>query len=682
MKKLIIAGIAAIAAAVGVWLGVPVYADSEFKGALDSYFATKADDRVGYQDAKLEYWQDRMEIGAVTDLATVEIAGQSLRVLVTFNDLVVEGYDLDEANAAMAGADGKTELIAQRISWSGFTLNTGGGLNEADLGAMAGKAGALDGVKADQLDLDNILKSVGLEVAAVQQGEIVFTWAKDAESMAARLSALDAQNLQSAGVNALKISGFELGGKFAKDETSGEFSMSWAEQSYEGLKVSDVLAVQRVEVKDAKANFSLSAPPPGGGAPEAVTGEVRYASYVIENGDVDYEVFNIYPKVFELAKLSDNEPQPEEIAQVFEFLVSILESIVEKNTGVDVLTMTDIVIDIPKLQTQSIKRMEARDYRGLKIGFLEVTEIKQSMPVGGDTIVDFFKSENIDLSALPAYLRAVFGNTITPDSLAHAQAYYESNPIAAAIPAISFGQWELKNQVISLPDGGSIRIGDVSMIPMRADAYGQVQFASTVSGMALPLDKLAENDLRASEAFAILHAQGIKQVSISYGIDVTASPKAGTVDVDTLSVALENLGAVSISGKVSGIDIEELRNLPEHEWSGPFMQSGVGGLRIQIKDEGLRQFAFNMLGQQQGGQPEQVAEGLAMQAEQLAGQFGSARATAVGQAIAAFLREGGAITVTAAKESPTPIIDIIMAMQTQGPPAVLEVLQIEAVQAP
>jgi len=76
MKKFIIAGVAALIAAVGAWFGIPVYADGEFKGALDGYFAGKTDERTGYQNAKLDYWKDQAEVGAVTDVVTVDVGGE------------------------------------------------------------------------------------------------------------------------------------------------------------------------------------------------------------------------------------------------------------------------------------------------------------------------------------------------------------------------------------------------------------------------------------------------------------------------------------------------------------------------------------------------------------------------------------------------------------------------------
>ena len=98
---------------------------------------------------------------------------------------------------------------------------------------------------------------------------------------------------------------------------------------------------------------------------------------------------------------------------------------------------------------------------------------------------------------------------------------------------------------------------------MRADANGQVQFAVIVSGIELPLDKLANSDPRVGGTLVTLQTQGIQQVLLGYKIDVTANPKAGTVNIEDLSVALKQLAAVNIFGKVSGIDIEELRKLPE-----------------------------------------------------------------------------------------------------------------------
>jgi hypothetical protein len=677
MKKFIIAGVAALIAAVGAWFGIPVYADGEFKGALDGYFAGKTDERTGYQNAKLDYWKDQAEVGAVTDVVTVDVGGETLRMLVTFNDLVIEGYDLDAASTASAGADGKIEQLAERISWSGFTM-----VDEASGGKLTGKAGTLSGVKADKLDLNDLLGTIGAEFSDIKQADVRFDWQEGTDSIKAGLGALAVRDARSGGLSALNISNLSLGGTFAKDEVSGDFSMDWGSLALTDLKIGDLVSVQRAETNSSKARFNILAPNRAGGAPEPVAGNFSYDTYFVENADLNPEVFNIYPKFFELLKRPTGEPKPEEIAQVFEFFIAMMEDVVAKNTGMDVFEMTNLVIDVPKLQTQTIERISAQDYRGLKVGFMKISSVKQTTPVGATTSIDSLSYEGADLSALPAYLRTVLGDVVTPDSLVHAQNYYRDSTIAAAIPAITFGRWSLKNQNITLPNDTGIVIGDVLMVPMRADASGQVQFATIVSGIDLPMDKLAQSDPRAGAVLAMLQAQGIKQLSLGYGIDVTASPKAGTVNIDDLSVALKELAAVNISGKISGIDVEDLRKLPEQEWAGPLMQSGIGGLTIEAKDEGLRAVALKAFSEQRGGTPDQIAEGLAAQAEQLAAQLGSVRAASIGKALAAFLREGGSLKVTTAKTDPIPIIDIMMATQTQGPPAVLELLEIEAVHTP
>jgi hypothetical protein len=678
MKKVIIAGAVALIAAGGAWFGIPVYAEGEFKGALDGYFATKTDDRAGYKAAQLDYWNDRAEIGAVSDVVTVKIAGKELKGLLTVNDLIIEGYDLDAANTALAGADGKVEHIAQRVSWSGFTLT-----DEANGGALTGKAGSLANVKADKLDLKDIFETVGAEFSSAEQAGINFEWSKDTETLKASLATLSAENGASSGIGALTASDIKFRSAFAKDEVSGDIAMDWGDLAITGMAFSELLSVARFENRNAKITFNITGPSKRGREPQDVTGEIGFETYILENGDVHMAMFDIYPALITLFEQAENEETgPEEFAQIIEMIVAGLENAVKHNTGADSFVMTNLVTDIPMLQRQTIERVEAKDNRGLKLARFEMIGMTQTTPMGSKTSVDQMINEDIDLSALPAYLRKVFGAKVTPESPPHAEAFYRENTIAAAIPAISFGRWTIKNQVIELPDATVIKIGDVTMTPMLADENGAVQFATSLAGITLPLEQIAQKDPRAGMALGMLKSQGIEQINLGYGIDLTASPKAGTVDITDISVALEKLGALSIKGDISGIDVEKMRTLPEQEWSVPLMEAGVGGVTIVVKDEGLLDFAFNMLASQQGAKPEQIAAGLAMQAEQMSAQFGSPRATALGQAVAAFMRDGGSITVTMAKTEPTPAMEIMMTVQTQGPPAVLDLLQIEAVHTP
>ena len=677
MKKLLFAGGLSVAIAAGIWFGVPIYAANKFKGELDAHFAEKSDARAGYDDAKLDYWKDRAEIGTVVDVLALEVGGVNLRFLATFKGLVVEGYDLDAANTAMAGADGISEQVAERISWSGFTM-----INETGSASLAGKAGALSGVKVDKLDLENIIASVGAAFGSVEQADIGFSLQDGADTFQVLMGSLAARQIASSGADAIDIANFEIDGVFAGNNASGDFSTDLGSLAYENLTIGELISVNRFENKAFNLELNVFVPTPGGDAPEAFTGKVSYDSYLIENADVDSAIFSFFPQLVDILKRPDGEPEPEEFAWVLEVLLSTMERTVASNTGMDVIQMTNFVMDFPKLQRQTIGRMEARDYRGLKIGRLEMVDVVQANPDGLTVRQGSQKYEGVDLSALPAYLRKVAGGVVTPDSLAHAQAHYRDSTIAEAIPPITFGRWQLQDQVFTLPDETSIHIGDVSMTPMRADAGGQIQFAMTVSGLTVPSDKLAETLPAARARLDMLKALGIEQVVVGYGIDITGNPAAGTINIDNLSVAMEQLGAISLSGKINGIDIEALRQLPQPAWSGPLMQSGIGDVAIEVNDESLRAFAFKVLSEQQGVNPDEMAEELATQAEQLAVQLGSERATSIGDAIAAFLREGGTVKFTAVQDEPALVDEIKTTLQTQGPTAVIDLLQVEAIHTP
>lgn len=677
MKKLLFVGGLAVAAAAGVWFGVPIYADSEFRGALDAHFAEKSDAGASYKGAKLDYWNDRAEVGTVIDVMTLEVGGEQLRFRVTFKDLVVEGYDLDAANTALAGADGKSEQIAERISWSGFTMT-----NETGGGTLAGKAGAVSGVKVDMLNLENILKSVGVEFASAEQADIGAAWQDGANSVNAVLGSLAASQIASDGIEAFDVADFRIDGVFVADQASGGFSTDMGSFSYEGLRIGELISIRRFENNAVKLELNILTPSPGGGAPEPFTGKVSYETYLIENADINSTIFSFYPELFEIAKRPGGEPTPEEIAWFLEVLLSMMERAVANNTGMDLVQMTNFVMDFPKLQRQTIGRMEARDYRGFKLGSMEVHDVEQTNPDGLTASYSSFKYEGLDLSTLPAYLRKVAGGIVTLDSLTHAQAFYRDNTIAEAIPPITLGRWRLQDQVVTLPGETSFHIGDFSISPLRADVEGDVQFAMTVAGVTMPSDDLAELHPDAKAMIDILEAQGIEQIVVGYGVDITGNPTAGTINIDDLSVAMEKLGAINLSGKINGVDIEALRQLPQQAWSGPLLQSGISDVTIEVNDENLRAFAFNMLGEQRGVAPDEITEQLATQAEQLAAQLGSERATAIGDVIVAFLRKGGSIKVTAAQGEPVLMEGIRMAMETQGPPAVLDLLQVEAVHTP
>lgn len=682
MKRILtISAFALAGGAAAIWFGVPVYAEKSYKAALDAHFASKTDPQAGYTGAKLDYWSDRAEIGTITDVASFNIGGKTLRAYVTFENIVFKGYDIKAAESAISGADGNSERIADTVSWSGFTVS-----NKDGAGVLTGGAGELQGVHADQLDLDDLLQTVDAKFSAVNQMDLRIEWAEGPNSVELAIGTISGSDLAGSRTAAAQMIDAKLDISLGKDDAQGAVTATWADTRLQGIANEALLTIDQIDQSDFTMKMQITDPKSTQGAkaakkPETVNVNAGYKSYSLEKLSFDRSIFAIYPKILEMMERGDEEPSPAELANLTEMLVQMMERAVSLNTGADRFVMEGMSVDIAGLQQQTLERAEARGYRGLKIAHLEMNGLTQVDAMATESTVDRITIDDFDISALPAYLRKVLGDEVTPASLQHAQSFYQNNTIAAAIPTLDFGRWNIQNQTAKLADGTAVHFDHIGMDAMKSSPDGTVSWASDIAGMTLPLDQIAKRDPKAAMALGMLKAHGIEDLKIGYGIDISASPAAGTVQIGGVNVALAKLGNVSLAGNISGVDVEALRHMPERERPGALMASEVGDVVLQISDEGIRAIAFEVLGQQRGAKPDQVAAGLAMQAEQMAAQFSSPRATALGKAIGVFLKDGGTIKISAAKK-PAALMSVMMAMQTQGPPAVLNLLEIEAVHTP
>lgn len=685
MKRILtVSALALTVAAAAVWFGVPVYGEKSYKAALDAHFAGKTDPEAGYTGAKLDYWANRAEIATVTDVANFNIGGETLRALVTFDNVVIEGYDIKAAEAAIAGADGKSERVADAVSWSGFTIS-----NKDGAGSLTGGPGEMQGIYADKLDLEDLFETAGATFADLKQADLLFEWAEDTDSVKFAIGTVEGSDISSASISMAQIGNAKLDAAFTKDEAKGAVTISWANSRAQGIANEALLTVDQWDHSDFILKMQITGPkktlsrgtPETASTPETINATIGYKSYNVEKVYFDKEIFSLYPEMLAMAEKGDEDPSPEELARLAEMLVQMMERAVSLNTGADRFVMEEMSVDIAGLQQQTIKRAEARGYRGLKIAHMEMDGFTQVDAMGAESTIDRITIDGFDVSALPAYLRKIFGEEVTPTSLYHAQEFYQDNTIAAAIPALDFGRWKIKDQTARLADGTEIHFAHIGMDAMKSAPDGTISWASDIAGMTLPLEEIAKNDPRAGMALEMLKVHGVEKLEIGYGIDISASPTAGTIKIGGINMALTKLGKVSLAGNISGIDVEALRQMPESERSGAVMASEVGDIVLQISDEGMRAIVLDVMAQQRGGAPEQIATGLAMQAEQMAAQIGSPRAMALGKALGAFLKDGGTIKISAAKK-PTPLMSVMQALQTQGPPAVLNLLEIEAVHTP
>ncbi len=103
-------------------------------------------------------------------------------------------------------------------------------------------------------------------------------------------------------------------------------------------------------------------------------------------------------------------------------------------------------VNIAGLQEMKIERMLASDLSGLTFGRMESTGQHQKDALGNVSSLESSVMRDVDLTALPGYLRKVLGNPVTVESLERVVDFYRDSTIAEATPAISFGVWEARGQ--------------------------------------------------------------------------------------------------------------------------------------------------------------------------------------------------------------------------------------------
>jgi len=625
MKKLMaIAIVLSGVAAAAVWFGLPVYAENQFRQSLDTWAASRPDGKAGYSDASFDYWAGRVTIGSLTEVIEAELGGAPVQLLVTMNGIVIEDYDYAAANRAATGKVQSGDRIASLIAWDSIAFVNDGGTLKGN-----GGAGQFSAFAATRVDPLKPLNARGLSFETYEQAPVDITFS-------------DGPYALTATIGALRVSGYDR----------------------EGIAE---IAIGKTEAKLV------------GGDDQSV--EIAWDTYRIEGARMDESIVDLYADLFQMLASMDDRPQPEEIARIAEETLRFYELAEEQKLGFRKVAMDNLVFEMAGVQSIRIGRVEGSDIEGLKIGSIVSTDTHQTDVLGNVSTIERNEIRDVDMSALPAYARKVLGAPITVGSLDAARDFYASNTIAAAIPAIDLGVWEYVGQTIRTPDGQDITFDRMALDSWKATENGNIILAFSVEGMSMNIDAIPA-DPNAQMALTVLKSQGIETLKINMNFSVEFSPTDGELTVNQTALSVDQLAALEITGKVGGLDVEKIRNMPPEARSTAVMSMSVETLKVSLNDRGGRDVAFTLLGAQSGASPQDMAFALSLQAQQMIGNLGSARAEAIGEAAAAFVQSGGTLVLEASAEQPAPIIQLILKAQTEGPAAVLDLLQVEASHQP
>lgn len=673
---------AAVAAA-GLWFGLPVYAEQQFRNALDSYAAGRGDDRVGHGGVRVDYWNDRAELGSFTDRVDIPAGGgRTLSLLVTLRDVAVEDYNLDALNRALAGAGGEGPALASRLSWSGLSV-----ARAADgVTFLTGGAGALDGVRAMRLGAPLLLAASGLQLDGLAQKDLELVWDDGGIAAAARIDSVSLRGLSGSALSAAALGPVRADLTVQDPENEGPFVIGLASGR---LEVEDVAVGDRIDfgrlihgglVADFDLPVTLPATTGIHDAPSGpLKGQMAWESWEIEGGRLDPASMRLYPAVLRALPPEGGDPTPGDFAPLVETAITLLERAERLDTGFDRSAVSGMLIDLGDLQKQMVETMEISGVHGLRMSNAAVRGQRQSDQFGNRSHIELYEVADVDLSALPAYLRRVLGAPVLPESLDRAGDFYRDATLAEAVPALDFGRARILNQSVETPDGGGFSVARFEQTAMKAGSDGLVELAFEIEGVTAGLEQLGRAGPGATPVLQLLRAQGIETLDVDFGLDVAVSLADGVIDLRGFGLAADRLAAADLGVRLTGLDFEKMRRLPEAARNGQVMQASIGNAHLKVADHGARQAFFRSMGAQDAAGEAQAAEALAAQAMQMGAAFGSPRLMRVGEAIAAFLRQGGAVEVSTGEgASISPLELMIMSQQPGGPPAVAEALKLEA----
>lgn len=681
MKRLIAAAflLSGIAAA-GVWFGLPVYAENQFRQSLDAWAASRPGGRAAYADATLDYWAAQATLGSVTDVIPFSVGGETILVFATAKGVVIEGYDFAAANRVAAGESPEGEQIARRVSWRSIEF-----VNEAGNLTATGGEGGIDGFSAAAINPLNPREAAGVQMAAFRQTPMQIEFTEDGGAIQATIGNVSARNFSARGFDEISI-GPVIVEMATGADANAELTMAGVKAS--GLVRGEPTRLALYESSGDRISFDFPADAASEMAPdefraERLKGHFGIGKSRLEDVRIDEQQYGLYRQVIELLAEQDRSRRLDHAAPLGESMIRLLERAVELETGIGTFAFERLELEMQDLQSLTISSIAGQDSIGLRLGSIEILDQVQTDAEGNRISLERAVTRGSDLTALPDYLRKVFGSPVSEDSLERAEAFYRDNPIAATIPAIDFGSAEYTGQKVEMATGQTLEFGAIRMDAMKADAKGDITLAFGFDGVTADLSALQDApDPQAQMGFAILQSQGVEQLDMGFSVALQFSPADGELRVNGVEVAEQHLASVGVNGVIGGIDVEKMRQLPPEARSSVLMSAALSRLEVSLTDLGGRDIAFHMMGGQSGASPEEIAFALSLQAREMLDSLGTVRAADIGDAAAAFLVSGGGLRLTANSDEPLPVAQVMLLAQTEGPGAVLDLLKVEAEHLP
>lgn len=680
----------AVLAVLGGRFGLPWLVERQVASALDDHIAGLPDpEGARYSGLALDYWNDQLrldELRLPVDLPAP--GGTAHPALVTVSGIFVDGYDWPRLEAALqsGAATASGGPLVRAVSWDGVRIEgraDGASLGSAGEGRLEGlnavtfdaADGALTSAAFDSLSLQDLVTTpspawTGMEESIVIRAELpsvlVTGWHGDsADSIVLTglaATAVETASDGSAGQGEVALDGFSVTdwqrgepGRIGKVTLSG-LTMA--------LDLPDKLA------KDSDPDVARAMKEPL---------SITLDSYELADLRYDRQALVIWRSVFEVlaAREPGTEADPATIAGLLESYLVMMERARDLETGIGQATMVGLQANFGEAMLMRMDRFDIRDAFGLKGGSFEVAGLSQKVEGDVSVSIDRYHGETGDFSALPGWLRQVFGQPLAPDSLEKARAWAEGKTLVELVPEVDLGTFTMEGMDVLGPDGRPVRIDLFAIERMRISGEGLVEVAVRMDGISAPLEAGAGTPPQAAMLLQMLKANGIDEVLLGSSIAL----KAGLGD-STGSLAVGMSGAeladTLLEVGMTGLDYERLRTLPPEHRNAWVMTSRLANARITVLDRGLRTL---MLESQAAARPGATAEMLGAQfgamAEQMGASIGTDASRALGQQLAAFVTGGGKLEISTDLAEPLPMMELI-GLRQQPPAAIIDLFGVTA----
>lgn len=682
----------AVTGLLGGRFGLPWLVERQVAAALDDHIAGLPDSTgARYAGLSLDYWNDALrltELRLPVDLP--KPGGASYATLVTVRDIRIDGYDWSALEAAFrtGNATADTSPLVRQVDWSGIVLE-----GQADGEPLGGSgAGQLDGLNAVEFSpADGAVTSLGFDALILQ--DMVMTpspaYLGGGEDLVVRAELPSAvlTGWSSRGADSIVLTGLAA----TAATTSSADAEGVAEFAVENLAVIDWEkgepgTVGKISMTGLTEMLRLPDNIMAGQGPEMarvmeMQGAFRFSveSYELTELRYDPQVLVLWQTVIEVLAAQDpgSKPDPSEIAGFLEAYLTIVERARDLQTGIGHAELIGFAADLGEATSMKMDRFEIRDMFGLKGGSFEVSGITQTGAGNVSASTERYQGHIGDLSALPSWLRTVFGTPLSTESPAKARAWAQDRTLAEMVPVFDLGTFRLEGLEATGPDGKPFRIDLLAIEHMRIGEDASAEIAFRMEGVSASLDGAGSAPPQAAMLLQMLKANGVEDLHLGTAFGL----KAGLAD-DTGALALglsgEGLADMAVEVDLTAVDFEKLRAAPAPQRNMVALSSNLARAQVKLTDEGLRKLLLeSQAAQRPGATAEMIGAQFGAMAEQMGASMGTDASRAIGQQLAAFITSGGMLEVSTDLQTPLPIIRL-MGLQRQPPASIIETLGISA----